>query len=112
LFACMGELPPSIRSLRQPLKRPVCCCARAPCPAVCLAMVTLLARNQKPGDASMDIGISEEVVQAALVFFARKTSNGHYLALENGHTKQRSQTGNPCHGHNKSLSTVYPHSML
>jgi hypothetical protein len=27
----------------------------------------------------MDIGISEEVVQAALVFFARKTSNGHYF---------------------------------
>jgi hypothetical protein len=35
-------------------------------------MTILLARLQKPGDASMDIGISEEVVQAALVFFARQ----------------------------------------
>jgi hypothetical protein len=28
----------------------------------------------------MDIGISEEVVQAVLVFFARNASNGHYFS--------------------------------
>lgn len=51
--------------------------------------------------------MSEEVVQAALIVVARNASNAPYFTLENGHTKQRSQTGNPYYGHNKSLSTVY-----
>ncbi len=85
-----------------------------PVPAWLFALQARTARvDQEQGVRHMDIGISEEVVQAALVFFARNASIGHcFFALENGHTKQRSQTGNPCHGHNKSLNTVYPHSML
>jgi 8-oxo-dGTP pyrophosphatase MutT (NUDIX family) len=57
--------------------------------------------------------LSEEVGQATLVFFRQKKHlMGNFYALENGHTKLRSQTGNPCHGHDKSLNTVYPHSIF
>jgi hypothetical protein len=70
--------------------------------------------HTKTGEASLDIGLSEEDgLRLLLSLFASKSSNRHvFMPLENGHTKQRSQTGNPCHGHNKSLNTVYPHSML
>jgi len=79
-----------------------------------------LAMHRDPGDVSLDMGLSEEAAQAGIAcaflisadFRSTEKTNIRQLCLKNGPTKHCTQTGKPQYKHDKSLRTVYPHSML